>query len=540
MRVLVLLWALGMASAALATPPTPDALAARIFTSLEAWDLEAATPLGESLAAQAPLSPLHLCALAALDLQRGEAVRGAERLQAALADPAIDASARQTCSELAPRVQAAAALSRRAQTYVSPHFFIRAADKDEIVAHYAKDILERALTAIAGHLRLPLDGADFAPIGVEIYPEVAGLSGATGLSAQAIETSGTIAVCKEHRLMVLSPLATAAGYAWADTLSHELVHLVVGRISRNQAPVWLQEGIAKTYEVSWRGPPGAPIARSTERRLREAAQHNTLIPLARMHPSVALLPSHKDTALAFAEVSSLIDGIRRRVGDAPLANMLARLARVARFDDAWQAPLLSLKAEEAAWRRRLVRLPPLTLGADDEDDDAPTVRLASGPGGATAAPDAVDTNKLPGARRRLARAGELLAVQGHWPAAAEAYRRALAQGGGQSAALLRRRARALAEAGEGAQAIVLLRAALRRAPEQVEASHLLGMLLLAQGDFAAAQPHLRAVTQVNPFVPELHDALSACAHGLGDEATAATELRFAALARAPRPAAAGK
>lgn len=176
------------------------------------------------------------------------------------------------------------------------------------------------------------------------------------------------------------------------------------------------------------------------------------------------------------------------------------------------------------------------MGADDDGDEAPAVRLAPRAGAPNLAPDAVDPDKLPGARRRLARAGELLAIQGHWSAAAEAYRRALSTGVGQSAALLRRRARALAEAGQGAAAIALLQTALQQDPEQVEAAHLLGMLLLAQHDYASAQRHLRAVTLINPFVPELHDALAACAQALGDETQASTETRFAALSRAPRPA----
>ena len=65
-------------------------------------------------------------------------------------------------------------------------------------------------------------------------------SRATSLTIRQIETSGTIAVCKYHRLMIISPLAAASGYSWADTLAHEFIHLVIQK-SRNTVPIWLHE-----------------------------------------------------------------------------------------------------------------------------------------------------------------------------------------------------------------------------------------------------------------------------------------------------------
>ena len=42
---------------------------------------------------------------------------------------------------------------------------------------------------------------------VEIYPQAQGLAGATGLTLEEIQTTGTIALCKFHRLMLTSALA---------------------------------------------------------------------------------------------------------------------------------------------------------------------------------------------------------------------------------------------------------------------------------------------------------------------------------------------
>ena len=52
------------------------------------------------------------------------------------------------------------------------------------------------------------------------------------LTEDEIETTGTIALSKYNKLMVVSPRATLFGYPWMDTLAHEYTHLVVSRGSR--------------------------------------------------------------------------------------------------------------------------------------------------------------------------------------------------------------------------------------------------------------------------------------------------------------------
>src|SRR5205085_2857164 len=49
-----------------------------------------------------------------------------------------------------------------------------------------------------------------------------------------------------------SPRAPALGYAWRDTLAHELTHLALSRGTLDRAPLWLQEGVAKREETRWR------------------------------------------------------------------------------------------------------------------------------------------------------------------------------------------------------------------------------------------------------------------------------------------------
>src|SRR6202011_3245409 len=106
--------------------------------------------------------------------------------------------------------------------------------KDSLLASYALEALEKAWAAL---------GDDFGsrpsePVRVEIYPEVSDLARVSPLTLKEIETSGTIALCKYNRLMIVSPRALVHGYPWLDTLAHEYTHFIVSRLSRNTVPIW--------------------------------------------------------------------------------------------------------------------------------------------------------------------------------------------------------------------------------------------------------------------------------------------------------------
>ena len=182
------------------------------------------------------------------------------------------------------------ATTRQIPTYWSRHISkIRFRDKDEIVAYYAQEVPSRLTEELVKKLDFfPSEGTE--KIAVEIYPDARGLARATGLTIRQIETSGTIAVCKYHRLMIISPLAAANGYSWADTLAHEFIHLVISKKSRNTVPIWLHEGIAKYYESSWRTKPGQALSASSEKLLEKAVRDGGLITFEQMHPSMAKLP----------------------------------------------------------------------------------------------------------------------------------------------------------------------------------------------------------------------------------------------------------
>ena len=90
------------------------------------------------------------------------------------------------------------------------------------------------------------------PTRIVVVRDLLSLSAMTGLPYKSAQTTGTVAVAKWGRVTLLSPRASHHGYSWRDTIAHELTHLAVTRASRDEAPLWLQEGVAKREEIRWR------------------------------------------------------------------------------------------------------------------------------------------------------------------------------------------------------------------------------------------------------------------------------------------------
>ena len=120
---------------------------------------------------------------------------------------------------------------------------------DAILVAYALQAMAAADEVLTRELGVRVPG----PVRLEIFPDPSALAAVSRLSLEAIQRTGTIALCKWDRLMVTSPRALVRGYPWMDTIAHEYVHLVLSRASRDQAPVWFHEGMAKFFERRWRG-----------------------------------------------------------------------------------------------------------------------------------------------------------------------------------------------------------------------------------------------------------------------------------------------
>ena len=75
--------------------------------------------------------------------------------------------------------------------------------------------------------------------------------------------------------MMITPRVMVYGYGWLDTAVHEYVHYLLTIRTKNAAPVWMQEGLAKLMETRWRLQQAAAIVggrpQAAPRRARDAA-----------------------------------------------------------------------------------------------------------------------------------------------------------------------------------------------------------------------------------------------------------------------------
>lgn len=545
--LLVGLWSLTGAPAAAHGGPGDAGALDSARRALDAWQLEDARGVAErALRAHPDDHDARLLAAEVLH-QRGQHDTAQRLLEDVGADHALGPAARARRAALAPLLEASAAAGAGGTCRETAHFRLCFVDKDDIVASYAEAVLEAAYAGIGTALKFSPAERD-EKIAVEILPHARDLAGATGLHVREIETSGTIAVCRFHRLMVLSPLAVQHGYAWADTLAHEFVHLVVSKKTHNRVPVWLHEGLAKTLESRWRSNGSPRLEPHADALLRRAVEANELVPLARMHPSMAKLSSQQEASLAFAEVFSLVEHVVQREGMQAFVRLLDALGRGEPFDAALARTIAPLPALERRWRAALrAHYRGTHLAADATPPS--TLRLVAGDGVAddktSPRSPAADTERIGDANvRAVARLGELLAARGHAHAAARSFAAAHTLGAARYPSLSFALAQALEDDARPQEARKVLADAVARGQladgaddGRAEAQWRYAALSADANACPEALRFLRAYNLRNPYRPEVHAVAARCHEKLGDAGAAARERKFAELAARPRPGA---
>ena len=243
-----------------------------------------------------------------------------------------------------------------------------AVDKDDdlgVELHW-QDEDDRALapmildTVVKARAQLEKDiGVDWPrPTRILVVRDLLSLAATTGIPYKDATTTGTVAIAKWGRVTILSPRASKHGYAWRDTLAHEMTHLAVTRVTVDRAPLWLQEGIAKREETRWRAPEpfdGRPSPESIVARGMEAHLDRSLDNLGQ---SIAMLPSADEAAVAFAEVTSFVRYYCEVVGPSALPRLL-RAIREERDPDAALRDVTGadFKAWDQKWRAWLAQQP---------------------------------------------------------------------------------------------------------------------------------------------------------------------------------------
>ncbi|MEO1337548.1 MAG: hypothetical protein AAFV29_18030, partial [Myxococcota bacterium] len=289
------------------------------FRALRNWRYDEARQVAERLVAERPDDPLVTALVGTVKMHLGDYTGAVVDLRQAR-DEGTPPS---LLSELQPAEAARVATEGYSET-ISDYFIVRhRPGKDEILVPYALETLDKAVERIGELLGWMPKGR----IIVEFYPSASTLAKVSSLTDDDIRNSGTIALCRWNRLMVTTPRGVMFGYAWRDTLAHELAHLIIGGAYKNTVPIWLHEGIAKYIESAWRGDPGLGLSIDQQQRLRAAAKDGSLIPFEKMHPSMAKLPTQEQSSLAFAEVFTFIEYLVAQKGWAGIRRVLVEMSK---------------------------------------------------------------------------------------------------------------------------------------------------------------------------------------------------------------------
>ncbi|MFH1353221.1 MAG: hypothetical protein ABIH68_06600 [bacterium] len=194
-------------------------------------------------------------------------------------------------------------------------FLVRYQPADRIMLPYLRDLMpliNRRMKRIFG---MKADG-----IVLEIYPDKEKFLTASLLSEEEQKRSGTVAISKFNRLMILSPRLLPYGYNWRDTVSHEYIHCIIGHKTALNIPLYLNEGIARTCESLWREKEVSldPAVKSTLGLAKETG----FIPFEKFKRGMPSLPNQEEVSLAFAEVNYMVFSLIEKYGFKKLSGLL--------------------------------------------------------------------------------------------------------------------------------------------------------------------------------------------------------------------------
>jgi Flp pilus assembly protein TadD len=475
---------------------------------LERWDTRAARFLLGQLPEGRP-EPQVLSVQGYVSFLDGDYAAAEQDLARAASNP--------EAARLLPIVRASRALAGTLQRRVSPSGRIVVtyrAFPDEALVPYLFEAGDAALDALS--LRLGI--APRGPVRIEVAPALDDLARVTGLPESQVRASGTVAVCKYNRIVLVSPSAFPGGYPYADTLGHELVHFLLTLEGGDRLPLWFQEATAKYLESTWRGASPGTLTRGQRLLLTGAAAQGRLIPFSSLRGSLARMPRIDDTALAFAELSSFAAFLERSIGAGTLARLAAALPTADEETAVARVAGRTLASLVETWEK--------TLAIEGLSDGGPPGSL---PWLDARGEDGLET--LAEAAADEVRLGDSLRANGRHRAAAVRYERALAGMPSPHPAVVARLAATLVDASAPDEALAAIGGSGLDDAESPLVARERGRALAAAGRNREAIEPLLAAVRSNPYDADTHETLEKAFLAIGDEARAEREHRLAVLWR---------
>ncbi|MDO8142723.1 MAG: tetratricopeptide repeat protein [Candidatus Brocadiales bacterium] len=480
---------------------------------LKTWQVDEASAIASKLLSTAPENPYVCFFIGEVRFYEGNYKESLSFLKEAQKEPGIAHNAR----EFYDFVDKIYKTTNKFKEIKTEHFLFRyLEEKDAILVDYASDTLEKAYTAIGNDLNyFPKE-----PIIVEVFPDAESFCKISTLTKEEIETSGTVAICLFNRVIITSPRLQPRGYQWLDTLTHEYVHYVIMKKTYNRVPIWLHEGIAKYEEKRWLENITPKLPVSLESLLSEAVEKDYFITFEQMHPSLAKLKKREDTALAFAEVFTVIDYIFNRGGYPLLVSILEGIKNGKSTEDAVSSVTgASFPEFEKNWLQELKQkkfrrihgiqiLPTKLKESSAIVDDVESV----------AEIDVKDA-------RKYAIMGDLLRHEGLHGAAIVEYEKAFGKAGKISPQIQNKLATAYIMDTQYTKAEEILKTALEYYPEYTTTYISLGELYQRKGEYDAAIEILSQANHINPFNPIIHRNLALLYNKLDRKDEATVELK---------------
>lgn len=480
---------------------------------LKTWQIEDASLVAGKLLQTDPENP-YVCFFAGeVRFHEGNYKESLSYLKKALEEPGI-AKSGQEFYDFVDKIYQTTGKFKEIKT---EHFLFRyLEEKDAILVDYAADTLEKTYNAVGKDMGyFPKE-----PVLVEVFPDAESFCAISTLTKEEIETSGTVAICLFNRVIITSPRLQPRGYQWLDTLNHEYVHYVIMKKTYNRTPIWLHEGIAKFEERRWLESEHPSLPVTLESLLAEAVEKDYFITFEQMHPSLAKLKKREDTALAFAEVFTVIDYLFERGGYPLIASILdgirngkstesavssALNTSFVEFEKSWLQNLKSKKLRRVHGVQILpTKLKEMSAISDDRESVAEI--------------EAKDA-------RKHAVLGDLLRREGLFSAAIIEYEKAFEKAGNMSPQIQNKLALSYIMDTQYAKAEEILKTVLRYYPEYTTTYISLGELYQRKGEYGAAVEILSQANQINPFHPAVHKNLAFLYGKLGMKEEANRELR---------------